>query len=75
MTAPALPLSVIERVTGAPDREGRMLGPDQTDALTKIAVSGRMLDLLVGPAGTGKTTAMRALRRAWEHEHGTGSVV
>jgi ATP-dependent exoDNAse (exonuclease V) alpha subunit len=40
-----------------------------------IAVSGRMLDVLVGPAGAGKTTAMNALRRAWEAEHGPGSVV
>ncbi|WP_206037908.1 AAA family ATPase [Rhodococcus sp. HNM0569] len=41
----------------------------------KIAVSGRILDVLVGPAGAGKTTAMSALRRAWETEHGAGSVV
>lgn len=75
MTGPTLPLAVIERITGALDREGRMLGPDQADALTQIAVSGRVLDLLVGPAGTGKTTAMNALRRAWEQQHGKGSVV
>ncbi|UOQ61507.1 relaxase domain-containing protein [Leucobacter rhizosphaerae] len=75
MTAPTLPLAVIEQVTSHPDREGRMFGPDQTDALTRIALSGRMLDLLVGPAGTGKTTAMNALRRAWEQQHGKGSVV
>jgi ATP-dependent exoDNAse (exonuclease V) alpha subunit len=52
-----------------------MLGDDQADALIRIAVSGRMLDVLVGPAGAGKTTAMNALRRAWEAEHGPGSVV
>ncbi len=52
-----------------------MLGPDQANALTKIAMSGRALDLLVGPAGTGKTTAMNALRRAWEAGCGAGSVV
>ncbi|GAA3607839.1 hypothetical protein GCM10022199_09520 [Marihabitans asiaticum] len=28
-----------------------------------------------GPAGAGKTTAMNALRRAWEKEHGESSVV
>lgn len=54
---------------------GRALGDDQRAALTAIASSGRMLDLLVGPAGAGKTTALRALRRAWEAEHGRGSVV
>ena len=43
---------------------GRTLGDDQRAALTAIASSGRMLDLLIGPAGAGKTTALRALRRA-----------
>lgn len=71
----ALPLDVIEQITARPDAEGRMLGPDQAYALTGIALSRRVLDLLVGPAGTGKTTAMAALRRAWEVEHGPGSVV
>lgn len=51
------------------------MGEDQASALTEIAVSGRMVDVLVGPAGAGKTTAMNALRRAWEKEHGQGSVV
>ena len=40
-----------------------------------MAVSGRVVDLLVGPVGAGKTTAMNALRRGWEHEHGRDSVV
>ncbi|MCI2264858.1 MobF family relaxase [Sediminivirga luteola] len=75
MTGPAVPLAAVEKVTTKPDREGRMLGEDQADALMKIAVSGRVLDVLVGPAGAGKTTAMSALRRAWEKEHGKGSVV
>ena len=43
--------------------------------MARIALSGRMIDVLVGPAGAGKTTAMNALRRAWEAEHGTGSVI
>lgn len=40
-----------------------MLGEDQAAALAAIAVSGLALDVLVGPAGAGKTTAMSALRR------------
>lgn len=72
---PTVPLATVEKITRRPDTSGRMLGDDQTDALTRIAVSGRMLDVLVGPAGAGKTTAMNALRRAWEAEHGPGSVV
>ncbi|EWT07136.1 conjugal transfer protein [Intrasporangium chromatireducens Q5-1] len=74
-TGPTVNVAVVERITGRPDQQGRMLGPDQVDALTKVAVSGRVLDVLVGPAGAGKTTAMSALRRAWEKQHGTGSVV
>lgn len=74
-TGPTVPLATVERITARPDREGRTLGPDQAEALAKIALSGRMIDVLVGPAGAGKTTAMHALRRAWEHEHGCGSVV
>ncbi|MGO2662134.1 MAG: ATP-dependent DNA helicase [Propionibacterium freudenreichii] len=74
-TGPTVPLATVERITGRPDRGGRTLGPDQAGALAKIALSGRMVDVLVGPAGAGKTTAMNALRRAWEIEHGAGSVV
>src|SRR5690606_23269053 len=47
----------------------------QAEALQRIAVSGRVVDVLVGPAGAGKTTAMSALKRAWEKQHGAGSVV
>jgi len=75
MTGPTVPLRTVEKVTTKPDREGRLLGEDQADALMKIVVSGQMLDVLVGPAGAGKTTAMNALRRLWEKEHGAGSVV
>lgn len=74
-TAPTVPLAVVERIARRPDRKGRMLGDDQASALAKIALSGRIVDVLVGPAGAGKTTAMSALRQAWEREHGPGSVV
>ncbi|MGI9824407.1 MobF family relaxase [Agromyces sp. Marseille-Q5079] len=56
-------------------RGEQTLADDQLAALASISSSGRTLDLLVGPAGAGKTTAMAALRRAWEIEHGPGSVV
>jgi conjugative relaxase-like TrwC/TraI family protein len=48
---------------------------DQALAVEKVATSGRCLDVLVGPAGTGKSTTMAGLRAAWEAEHGQGSVV
>src|SRR3546814_16238405 len=35
----------------------------------------RQVDLRVGPAGAGKTTAMRALHTAWTSAHGSKSVV
>lgn len=54
---------------------GEQLAQDQVLALEAIAQSGRAIDVLVGPAGAGKTTAMNTLRRAWEAGHGTGSVV
>ena len=53
----------------------QQLGPDQAAAVQAVATSGRELDVLVGPAGTGKTTSLAALRRAWENEHGSGSVI
>jgi conjugative relaxase-like TrwC/TraI family protein len=63
--------AIVERVT----RRATKLSPEQRAAIESIAVSGRQLDLLVGPAGAGKTTTMRALRHAWIAEHGQGSVI
>ncbi|MDE0545925.1 MobF family relaxase [Microbacterium sp. C7(2022)] len=54
---------------------GVTLSAAQVAALATVLTSGRALDVLVGPAGSGKTTAMLALRKAWEATHGTGSVV
>ncbi|MFV0407275.1 MAG: AAA family ATPase [Propioniciclava sp.] len=75
VTGSVVPLETIERVARKPDPHGRVLGEDQAAALAAIAGSGRVVDILVGPAGAGKTTAMNALRRAWVEEHGPGSVV
>lgn len=75
LTGPTVDMATVEKITSSPDRQGRRLGPDQADALVRVAVSGRVLDVLVGPAGAGKTTALGALRQAWETEHGKGSVV
>ncbi|MHB1534816.1 MAG: MobF family relaxase, partial [Acidimicrobiales bacterium] len=54
---------------------GHGLWVDQALAVEKIATSRRTLDVLVGPAGTGKTTTMAGLRTVWEAEHGPGSVI
>jgi conjugative relaxase-like TrwC/TraI family protein len=50
------------------------LGADQALAVEQVATSGRVVDVLVGPAGTGKSTTLSGLRAVWEAEHGPGSV-
>ena len=73
-TAPTVPLVWIEHAARAKNAQGHVLSADQEQAIAKIGISGRTLDVLVGPAGTGKTTTMNALRRAWEKLYGAGSV-
>lgn len=50
------------------------LSDTQARAIEEIAASGRTLDVLVGPAGAGKTTALDRLAAAWTSQHGKGSV-
>jgi len=57
-----------------PGRE-HPLSPEQADAVVAVVTSGRVLDVLVGPAGAGKSTAMAGVRTAWETAFGPGSVV
>lgn len=73
-TAPMVDLDVVEQI-GSREVLGHLLSEEQVHTLAAIAVSGRQVDLLIGPAGAGKTTAMRALHAAWTAEHGAGSVV
>jgi conjugative relaxase-like TrwC/TraI family protein len=76
-----LDAAVVSSATVAEVAEQRLPGKtfklsiDQAHAVEQITTSGRALDLLVGPAGTGKSTTMAGLRAAWELEHGAGSVV
>jgi hypothetical protein len=74
--APRVSVAVVAEVTDAnlPGRDYK-LSTDQALAVEKIATSGRVLDVLVGPAGTGKSTAMAGLRAVWEQVHGPGSVI
>jgi conjugative relaxase-like TrwC/TraI family protein len=51
------------------------LSTDQAVAVESIATSGRVLDVLVGPAGTGKSTSMAGLRAMWEQQYGPDSVI
>ncbi|BCW35965.1 TraA/ATP-dependent exoDNAse/relaxase [Arthrobacter sp. StoSoilA2] len=51
------------------------LHEDQRAAAAEVLLSAHRLDALVGPAGTGKTTTLGAIKTAWEAEFGAGSVV
>jgi hypothetical protein len=75
-TAATVPVATIAAVAerNLPGKDYPM-SVDQAVAVEKIATSGRRLDVLVGPAGTGKSTTMAGLRAVWEAEHGPGSVV
>jgi hypothetical protein len=75
MGGPRVDPDLAERVLAARAPDGHPLGEDQAAAVYAVATSSRQLDLLVGPAGAGKTTTLDALRAAWEAEHGTGSVI
>ena len=52
-----------------------VLSREQAAAVSAVVTSGRRLDLLVGAAGTGKSTTMAGIRAAWEAAHGPGSVI
>jgi conjugative relaxase-like TrwC/TraI family protein len=73
--APRVSVAVVAEVTEANLGRDYKLSTDQALAVEKIATSGRVLDVLVGPAGAGKSTAMAGLRAAWEQVHGPGSVI
>ncbi|HEX5813050.1 MAG TPA: AAA family ATPase, partial [Pseudonocardia sp.] len=46
------------------------LGPDQVAAVAGIVSSGRAGDVLIGPAGTGKSYTLAALAQVWEQRVG-----
>ncbi len=46
------------------------LGPDQVAAVVGIVSSGRAGDVLIGPAGTGKSYTVSALADVWSHHVG-----
>lgn len=76
---PSVPDATAEAAVGvaidAGEGQVRVLAVDQRAAVVEIAASGRPVDVLVGPAGTGKTVTLAVLRRAWQTRHGHGSVL
>lgn len=77
--APTAPAWLAKAVTSRPIRrtDGRtvILAADQADAVERVAASRARVDVLVGPAGTGKTTTLAALKAVWESAHGRGTVI
>ncbi len=51
------------------------LSTDQAHAVEHLATGHATLGVLVGPAGSGKTTTLKGLARTWEATHGAGSVI
>ncbi|MGM9474725.1 MobF family relaxase [Pseudarthrobacter sp. YS3] len=65
-------MNSLERVREADKPE---LHSDQRASIANVLLSGNRLDAIVGPAGTGKTTTLSAVKAIWEAEHGAGSVI
>ncbi|MBJ8342990.1 relaxase domain-containing protein [Antrihabitans sp. YC3-6] len=55
----------------AANNNGRSLNAGQAELVRRMATSGARLQVAIAPAGTGKTTAMKVLARAWQSEGGT----
>jgi conjugative relaxase-like TrwC/TraI family protein len=73
---PTASAATVAEVTGTDLRSRHAaLSLEQALAVEQIATSGHRLDVLVGPAGTGKSTTMAGLRLVWEADHGAGSVL
>jgi conjugative relaxase-like TrwC/TraI family protein len=69
--APALSGQQIDLALVESTANGLELNPGQAQLVRELAGSGARLQLALAPAGTGKTTAMRVLARAWTEAGGT----
>ncbi|WP_197273506.1 MobF family relaxase [Arthrobacter sp. ZBG10] len=73
---PAVPVDLaFQTLTSYRNGEGSPLHDDQLTAASEVLLSSSRLDAIVGPAGTGKTTTLGAVKAAWEVAHRLGSVV
>ncbi|MDR1189156.1 MAG: relaxase domain-containing protein [Bifidobacteriaceae bacterium] len=75
LDGPVVDIGAVEAAASRREQDGLALSDDQAEALASVTASGRVVDVLVGPAGAGKTTALAALRAAGEAGHGLGSVI
>jgi len=62
---PAVPAAVVEVALLESAANGVTLNPAQAQLVREMATSGARLQLAIAPAGSGKTTAMAVLARAW----------
>jgi hypothetical protein len=67
-TTAAVPLDRIEKAIAAADGPG--LSDDQAAVVRGVAGSAADVNVIVGPAGTGKTSAMAVLAAAWQANEG-----
>src|SRR5207249_4408221 len=67
ITTAAVDMALLEATAN-----GVSLNTGQIALVRDMSTSGARLQLAIAPAGTGKTTAMRALAAAWRHGGGTG---
>jgi hypothetical protein len=73
--AAVLEAQLQERAQDARERVTRRgLRLDQAAAVYHVLTSSRVAEVVVGPAGTGKTRVLAAAARAWAAQHGDGRV-
>ena len=65
-TGAAVELALLESTAN-----GRELNPGQVALVRELATSGARVQVALAPAGTGKTTALGVLARAWAQDGGT----
>lgn len=74
--APVVPVDLaFQALISFRNNEGSPLHDDQLTAASDVLLSSSRLDAIVGPAGTGKTTTLGAVKAAWEAAYGVGTVV
>ena len=66
-----MPAAVVEVALLESAANGVTLNPAQAQLVREMATSGARLQLAIAPAGSGKTTAMAVLARAWTDGGGT----
>jgi conjugative relaxase-like TrwC/TraI family protein len=67
----AVSAGTVDCAVGQATEDALVLNGGQTAMIRELATSGRRVQLALAPAGTGKTTALRALAAAWTADGGT----